>query len=480
LRDYQLIIDGALAESAAGARFAVINPATLEPVGSVPDGTPEDASLALEAAGRAFPGWAGLAPTARADLMKKAAQLVRARQRDISTTLTLEQGKPLGDAGKEVLDAAATIEYFAEEAMRVRGEVIPTGSAAALSIVVKQPVGPCVLITPWNYPVSLLSWKMGPAVAAGCSVVAKPPSVTPLSTFEFLRCFLEAGFPKGVVNLITGSGSRLGRALIAHPLTKKVAITGSTEVGTKVAGLAGEHLKKASLELGGHSPLLVFADADLKLAVTECVRRSFRNMGQICNAVNRVFVHESLLAAFTEKLVEGTRRLTVGNGLENPNADLGPMVDQEGVNRTLRHIDDAVTRGARLLCGGSRPAGREFEKGFYLEPAVLTAVPPDALIMQEETFGPAVAVASFATLDEAIERANATRYGLVAYAYTRDLATVQALINRLEFGTVCINNTVAASYQAPYGGWKDSGMGVELSHHAMDEYLHLKHVRIQS
>jgi succinate-semialdehyde dehydrogenase / glutarate-semialdehyde dehydrogenase len=480
LRDYQLIIEGAYIESTSGGRFPVTNPANSEAAGSVPDGTPEDANLAVEAAGRAFPAWAALAPGARADLMRKAAQLVRTRKQEIAATLTLEQGKPLGDAGKEVLDAAATIDYFAEEAIRVLGEVIPTGSQSALSIVVKQPVGPCVLITPWNYPISLLSWKMGPALAAGCTVVAKPPSVTPLSTFEFLRCFIDAGFPKGVINLVTGAGGRLSRALIAHPLTRKVAITGSTEVGIQVAATAGEHLKKVSLELGGHSPFLVFADADLKTAVIDCVRRSFRNTGQICNSVNRVFVHKSLAASFVDQLVEATRKLVVGNGLEKPNVDLGPMVNQEGVERTLHHIQDAVGRGARLLCGGSRPSGEEFEKGFYLEPAVLDDVPPEALIMSEETFGPAVAVSSFSTLDEAIQQANATRYGLVAYAYTKDLATVQALINRLDFGTVCVNNTAAASYQTPYGGWKDSGLGVELSHHAMDEYLRLKHIRIQS
>ena len=223
-----------------------------------------------------------------------------------------------------------------------------------------------------------------------------------------------------------------------------------------------------------------YVDADLKTAVIDCARRSFRNTGQICNSVNRIFVHESLAAPFVEQLVEATRKMVVGNGLEKPNVDLGPMVNQEGVDRTLRHIQDAVGRGARLLCGGTRPSGEEFGKGFYLEPAVLDRVPPEALIMNEETFGPAVAVASFSTLDQAIEKANATRYGLVAYAYTKDLGTVQALINRLDFGTVCVNNTAAASYQAPYGGWKDSGLGVELSHHAMDEYLRLKHVRIQS
>ncbi|NPV53881.1 MAG: NAD-dependent succinate-semialdehyde dehydrogenase [Firmicutes bacterium] len=479
MRDYRLIVNGELVESVSGNRFNVINPATSEVIGSVPDGVPEDAVSALQAAERAFPGWAALPPTVRADYMHKSAELIRARKRDIAVTLTMEQGKPLRDAEKEVQDAAAAIDFFADEGIRIRGEVIPTGVTSALSIVVKQPIGVCVAITPWNYPVSLLAWKVGPALAAGCSIVAKPASETPLSSIEFVRCFLDAGVPKGVINIVTGSGGKIGRELVQNPITKKVALTGSTLVGKCVASLAGEHLKKVSLELGGHSPFIVFGDADLKSAVAEGVRRSFRNMGQICNAVNRILVHESIADEFIDMFVEGTKNMTIGNGLNNPDVDLGPMVNEEGIKRTMTHIQDALDRGARLLCGGRKPAGKEFERGFFLKPAVLVDVPRDSIIMQEETFGPAVAIVKFESLDEAIHLANATQYGLVAYAYTQDIETIITLVNMLDFGTVCINNTVAASVQAPYGGWKESGVGVELSHHAMDEYLHIKHVRIQ-
>ena len=442
MRAYRQIIDGESLEAAGGGRIEVINPATAEVIGSVPEGAATDAALALEAAEHAFPGWAATAPQTRADLMHRSAALVRERKREIATTLTLEQGKPLNDALKELQDAAAAIDYFADEAPRVRGEVVHTGVSGAFSLVFKQPIGVCVAIAPWNYPVSLISWKVGPALASGCTMVVKPATETPLSSIEFAQCFLDAGIPRGVLNVVTGRGGAIGLDLIRHPITKKVAITGSTEVGKIVAGLAGEHLKKVSLELGGHSPFLVFPDADLAAAVREAVRRSFRNMGQICNAVNRIFVHESLREAFLERFVAGTKALTIGDGLENPEVDLGPMVNEAGIKRTARHIEDAVAKGARLFCGGGKPSGAQYEKGFFLEPAVLVDVPPEALIMQEETFGPAVAVAAFRSLDEAVRLANATRYGLVAYAYTRDIGTINTLAERLEFGTVCLNNTV--------------------------------------
>jgi len=478
MRDYQQIIGGQSVEAVEGRRFDVVNPATGEVIGSVPDGTAADADLALKAAEQAFPIWAEMPAQKRAKLMRDAAGLVRERAQAIGTTLTLEQGKPLNDAVKEILDAAGTLEFFAEEIIRIRGEIIPTGAQNAYSLVVKYPVGVCVAITPWNYPVSLLAWKLGPALAAGCTVVAKPATETPLSSIEFVQCFLDAGFPAGVVNIVTGGGSTLGTPLVEHPITKKVAITGSTAVGKHVASLAGKDLKKVSLELGGHSPYLVFADVDLEQAVKEGVRRSFRNMGQICNAVNRIFVHKSIKEAFVERFVEETQKLRMGDGLANPSIDLGPMVNAAGIERTVRHVDDAVAKGSKLLCGGKRPEGPQYEKGFFFEPTVLVDAPSDALIMQEETFGPAVVINSFSTLDEAVELANATKYGLVAYAYTNDLNTVNILAQRLDFGTVCINNTAAASVQAPYGGWKDSGLGIELSHHAIDEYMKIKHVRI--
>lgn len=479
MRDYKQIIDGKSLDTAGDGRLKVHNPATTKVIGSIAEGTEADATLALEAAQRAFPAWAGLPPQTRGEIMHKSAALIRERKEQIATTLTMEHGKPLNDARKEIQDAAGAIDFFADEAIRVRGEVIPTGVTGAQSLVFKSPVGVCVAIAPWNYPVSLLSWKVGPALAAGCTVVAKPATVTPLSSIEFVQCFLDAGIPEGVLNIVTGRGSGIGMDLISHPIAKKVAITGSTEVGKIVAGLAGKHLKKVSLELGGHSPFVVFPDADLETAVREAVRRSFRNMGQICNAVNRIFVHESMQKEFIDEFLAGTKALTIGDGLENPGVDLGPMVNEEGIKRTAGHIEDAVVRGANLLCGGKKPEGSEFERGYFLEPAVLTNVPADALIMKNETFGPAVAINTFKSTEEAVRLANATRYGLVAYAFTREAGIIHTLAQQLEFGTVCINNTAAASVQAPYGGWKESGLGIELSHHAMEEYLRLKHVRIQ-
>lgn len=475
---YQMLIGGEWVDSFTGEKLKVTNPANGEVVGEVAHGNEVDARRALEAAHKAFPQWSSLTAKARADYLHKAADIVRSRIDEIALTLTKEQGKTFKDAKKEVAEGATVLDYFAEEGVRVRGEVIASDTASARSLVIKQPLGVAVGIVPWNYPVSLLAWKLGPALAAGCTFVAKPASETPLADIEYIRCLHDAGIPAGVVNIVVGPGSKVGKELIESPLSAKVAFTGSTEVGRTIMSQASAWIKKVSLELGGHSPFIVCEDADLDLAIKHGPYRAFRNMGQVCNSVNRILVHESLYDRYVEAAIQEAKKLTIGDSLVNPNVDLGPMLNQKGIDRTLEHIRDAVSKGAKLVYGGKRPDGPEYEKGFFFMPSILVDVTPDMKVMKEETFGPLVAITKFKTLEEAVEIANSTDYGLVSYAYTNSLKTAFYLAEKIQSGTVCINNIVGSTLNAPYSGWKQSGIGVELSHHAIEEYLHLKHIRI--
>jgi len=478
MEEPRMLIDGEWVDAQGGETFEVINPATSEVIAHVPKGAPEDAQKALEAADRAFKEWSILPPIKRGTILRQAAQLARERREELGRVLTIEQGKPLKEAIGEINASAEALEYFAEEARRMIGETIPTDSPRRRSIVIKQPIGVVVAIGPWNYPVLLLSWKLGPALIAGCTVVAKPPSEAPLAATRFIALLQEAGALPGVVNIVTGPGREVGRALVANPLCRKVALTGQTETGKKIMRLAAGDLKRLSLELGGHCPLIVCEDADLDAAVKGGVYRSFRNMGQICNAINRIYVHESIFQPFVDKFVKRTAALKIGNGLENPNMDLGPMTTDAGRQKVREHIQDAVSKGAKILYGGKEPPGQEFEKGFFFEPTVLVDVNHDMKVMREETFGPVAPIMAVASLDEAIEYANDSPYGLVAYVYTRDLAKAITAAERLEYGTVGINNVSGGEVAFPYGGWKQSGIGVENSSHAVEEYLQMKHIRI--
>jgi succinate-semialdehyde dehydrogenase/glutarate-semialdehyde dehydrogenase len=474
----QLLIDGKWVDAQGGETFEVINPATSEVIAHVPQGGPQDVQKALEAADRAFKEWSILPPIKRASILRQAAQLARERREELGRLLTMEQGKPLKEAIGEINASADALEYFAEEARRMLGETIPTDSPRRRSIVIKQPVGVVVAIGPWNYPVLLLAWKLGPALIAGCTVVAKPPSATPLAATRFIALLQEAGVPPGVVNIVTGPGGKVGRALVENPLCRKVSITGQTETGKEIMRLAAGGLKRLSLELGGHCPLIVCEDADLNAAVKGGVYRSFRNMGQICNAINRIYVHDSIFQLFVDQFVKETAVLTIGNGLENPVVDLGPMTTESGRQKVREHIQDAVSKGAKILYGGKEPSGQEFERGFFFEPTVLVDVNHEMKVMREETFGPVAPIMAVTSLDEAIEYANDSPYGLVAYVYTKDLVKAITTAERLEYGTVGINNVAGGEVAFPYGGWKESGMGVENSSRAVEEYQQLKHIRI--
>jgi len=477
---YQLmLIDGEWVEAADGGFINVINPATEEVFAQVPRATEEDVASAIKSADVAFPEWAKLSPAERGNYLRAASELVMQRYEEIGGIMTEEQGKPLLEAQGEVKKAALILRYYAEEGERVYGRIVANVEADTESRVIYQPVGPAAAISPWNYPVELLAWKVGGALAAGCTMIAKPPSLTPLSPLLFLQCLADAGVPRGVVNAVTGSGTVVGRQLIASPIVKKVAFTGSTEVGRIVLADCASFLKKVSLELGGHCPLIVCRNCDLEAVVQGAVRRSFRNMGQICIAINRIYVDREIYHDFLERFVKETTELVIGNGLTKVPCDLGPMVDGRGVKKAQRHITDALEKGAKIAYGGKRPEGEEFRKGFFFEPTILTNVNQHMLVMREETFGPVVGAMSFEDLDEAIALANDTSYGLASYAFTNNLDEADRLSRELQSGNVAINNVDAGVINAPYGGWKESGLGHEHGPEGLYEYLKVKHVRLR-
>lgn len=472
------IIDGGFVESKTGRVIEVRNPANVEEiVGVVPSLSSEEAEEAVKAAHRAFKVWSTTPPSKRAEMMKKAVKIARDRADEIARILTLENGKTLREAKEEVKASLDSIEYFAEGVLRILGETYPTDKVDRLSLVVKQPVGVVSAIVPWNYPLLLLAWKLGPALATGCTVVAKPSHYTPLSTIKLVECFLEAGVPNGVLNVVTGGVEEVGKVLVEHPLIAKIAFTGSTGAGKKIMKSAADTVKKLTLELGGNCPLIVFEDADIEEAVKGAVRRAFRNAGQVCNAVNRIYVHESVYRDFVDLFVEETKKIKVGNGLRE-DVEMGPLTTKEGWERVKEYVEEAVSKGAEVLYGGKKPEGAEYEKGYFFEPTVLVNTDHTMKVVKNEVFGPTAPIMKFKTFEEAIEKANDTEYGLVAYVYTKDLKKAMKAALMIEAGTVGVNNVAGGEFAYPYGGWKQSGFGVENSHHVYDEYLRLKHVRI--
>jgi succinate-semialdehyde dehydrogenase len=472
----QMLINGAWRDGKSTA--CIINPAnTDEVVAEVVLGTKHDVQEAIEAAYRAFGQWAWTSSFERAELLKKAASIVRQRLEEIAYFLTLENGKPLKDARKEIDFAAKVLEYYGEEAIRIFGEWVPTSSSSTRSFVIRQPVGVAGLIVPWNFPVDLLAWKLGPALAAGCTVVIKPSSEAPVAATEFVKAVNDAGFPPGVINVVQGRASEVGIELVENPKVAKLAFTGETETGKLILEKASKHLKRVTLELGGNAPAIICDDAPLEAAIPGCVRRAFSHMGQICISINRVYVFKKVANDFIEGVLEAVRKLRLGNGLE-PETDLGPMFREELRYKTKEHIQDALEKGAKIIYGGQEPEGEEYKKGFFFTPTILVDVDHRMRIMREETFGPVMPIMVVQSLEEALHLANETRYGLAAYVYTKDLAKAIYLAEHLEAGGVAINVNDVTELQAPFGGWKQSGIGRELSRHALDNYLEYKHVRI--
>ncbi len=474
---FKMLIDGVAIESKAGKVAVIKNPANQEPVATVSLGGREDAALALGAAKRAFSGWAKTDPEERGALLHRAAGLVRERSEEIALLLTMEQGKPLRYARREVVGSAEALDLYAEEGKRNFGEVVPQSSSRSRSMVIRQPLGVAAVISPWNYPVDLLAWKLAPALAGGCTVVAKPSSKAPLAATEFVMAVTEAGLPPGVMNLVHGTGGEVGTELVESPISRKVSFTGETRTGKEIMEKASRHVKRLSLELGGHSPAIVCEDANIEEAVESCMYRAFSNMGQICISVNRIYVHDSVAEEFADALVKKTKGLKIGDGLY-PEVDLGPMFSEAQRKKTEDHIADALDKGATVLCGGRRPEGDEFCRGFFFLPTVLDRMDPSMRMMREETFGPVAPMMSFSANEEALRLANDSRYGLAAYVFTEDMTTAFWFAERLEAGSVGINLNNVIVPQAPFGGWKESGLGRERSRAALYEYMEEKHIRI--
>lgn len=474
----QMLIDGVWRDASKGSVIPVVNPATEEVIASVPLAEKEDVKAAIDAADGAFKEWSSKTPFERGRILRNASILVEQKAQEIARLMTMEQGKPLKEAEGEVRKGAEILRYYAEEGERIYGRIIPNADGNHIeSRVIYQPVGVAAAISPWNYPIELLAWKVGGALASGCTLVAKLPSETPLSPISFIRCLVEAGVPKGVINALTGAGSLIGPMIISNPKIKKIAFTGSTEVGRDVLKNSAATLKRISLELGGSLPMVVCRDCRIDAAVAGAVRRSFRNMGQICIAINRIYVDETIYEEFLQKFATATKKLTIGDSLVK-SCDLGPMCTKGGMEKAKAHIDDAVRKGARLICGGSRPDGEEYIKGYFFEPTILADVNHEMLVMKEETFGPVVGVMPYKTIEDAVELANDTNYGLAAIVYTESLSLENKLVRELNAGNVAVNNVDAGVINAPYGGWKDSGFGHEHGSEGLYEYLNIKHIRV--
>lgn len=469
-----MFIEGTWRAATDGAEFTSTNPATGEVLGSVPDGGPVDASRAVEAAHAAFRDWAAKTAYERAAVLQSAHVLMLERREDLAQLMTREQGKPLRMARTEVTYAADFLQWFAEEAKRVYGETIPSARANHRFLALKQPIGVALAITPWNYPISMLTRKIGPALAAGCTIVVKPAEQTPLCAIETVKILEEAGVPPGVVNLVTSSDPvAVGDTLVSHPLVRKISFTGSTEVGRLIAARAGERLVRVSMELGGHAPFVVLPDADPVHAAKGAAALKSLNSGQACICENRVLVHESVAEEFTQVLVQRMARMAAGDG-RTDGVTIGPLIDQAAIDKMQRQIDDAVAKGATVATGGQRLAGEGYDDGFFWAPTVLTGVTPEMLIYREETFGPMVPVITYGDDDDVVAMANDTDYGLAAYVYTKDLALAVRTAEGLDFGMVGINDINPTSAAVPFGGVKQSGLGREGAREGILEYLDTK------
>jgi succinate-semialdehyde dehydrogenase/glutarate-semialdehyde dehydrogenase len=458
----------------SGPALEVINPATAEPFAKMATTDRARLAAALEDAHAAFLQWRRLTGKARGAYLQAIADRVEARRDEIAKVITLENGKPLAQSQGEVTMTVDHLRWFAEEARRAYGRIVPNQVDGKRHLVIKSPMGVVGAISPWNFPLVLAARKIGPALAAGCTVVLKPASQTPVCASLLAECVHAAGLPPGVFQTVVGPSSAFGDELLSNPRCRKITFTGSTEVGRMLIRGAAATVKPLSLELGGHAPVVVFADADLDLAVEGAMMAKFRNTGQSCIAANRVLVERPIYQRFLEAFVAKTRSLKVGDGLE-PGVDIGPLFDEAGVQKALEHVEDAVANGARLLCGGRRVPGK---KGYFIEPTVLADVPHKSACMREETFAPIAPVCAFDNEDDALELANDSIYGLSAYAFTSNLDRAFRVMERLEAGTIGINDGVPSTSQCPFGGVKQSGWGRELGIEGLDAFLETKHVSL--
>ena len=467
----QCHIGGRWVDASDGTTIRVTNPADDSVIGTVPRLTEADVQSAIAAADQALAGWRSTSAKERSRLMRRWFDLCMAHQDDLGLLLTLEQGKPLAEAKGEIAYGASFIEWFAEEAKRVYGDVIPAATMDRRIVVLKQPVGVVAAITPWNFPNAMITRKAGAALAAGCTIVIKPASATPYSALALAQLALEAGIPPGVLNVVTGSASTVGGVLTSSPTVRKLSFTGSTEIGKTLMEQCAATVKKVSMELGGNAPFIVFDDADLDAAVAGVMASKFRNAGQTCVCANRIFVQSGIYERFTARLKAVVEAQVVGNGLE-AGVNLGPLIDDAAVAKVREHIDDAVALGAQVVTGGQPHA----LGGRFFTPTILAEVSPKSKLMQEETFGPVAPLIRFETDEEAVAMANDTPFGLAAYFYTQDYARAWRVAEALEVGIVGLNEGLISTELAPFGGIKESGVGREGSKYGVDDYLEIKYV----
>lgn len=472
----KMLIDGQWCDADSGRTLGVINPATEEIIGDVAYGGRTETRRALEAAHRAMPAWSKATAYDRARVLKRTAELMRDRADAIARTLTMEQGKPLAEAKAEVLHSADTFEWFAEEGKRAYGQIIPNSVPGKRHFTIKHPVGVVAAISPWNFPITLPSRKIAPALASGCTIVSRPASQTPLCLIQVFECMIEAGLPNGVANLVIGPAQEMADEFLENPICRKISFTGSTEVGKQLMRAAADQVKRLSLELGGHAPFIVFPDADPEVVAKAAVLGKFRNNGQVCISPSRFFVHNDISKKFTEATVEFAKALKLGNGLE-PGVEIGPMFEKKALESTQLLIDDAKRTGAKVLTGGKK--SDRFDRGYFFEPTVLTGLNAAARIMTDEPFAPVMPLLDFNKLDEVIAAANNTRYGLAAYVFTNDVTVMWKMAEGLEAGIIGINDPVPATPQCPFGGMKESGMGRELAHEGLEAYLETKYLSLK-
>jgi len=464
-------VNGKWIDADNGATVDVSNPATGKTIGTVPKMGTADARRAIEAANAAWPAWRALTAAARAKLLRRWFDLIVANADELGALMTAEQGKPLAEAKGEVLYAASFIEWFAEEGKRVYGDTIPSPAGDRRIVVIKQPIGVCAAITPWNFPAAMITRKAGPALAAGCPIVVKPATSTPYSALALAALAEEAGIPAGVFNVITGDSGAIGGELTANPIVRKLSFTGSTEIGRVLYAQSAPTLKKLSLELGGNAPFIVFDDADLDAAVEGAIASKFRNAGQTCVCANRLYVHDKVYDAFAEKLVVAVNKLKVGPGTKD-GVQLGPLIDKKAVEKIEEHIADALAGGARIVAGG-KPHDLG---GTYFQPTVMADVTPAMKVAKEETFGPLAPLFRFKSDEEVVAQANDTEFGLASYFYSRDIGRIWRVAEQLEYGMVGINTGLISNEVAPFGGVKQSGLGREGSHYGIDDYVVIKYL----
>jgi succinate-semialdehyde dehydrogenase/glutarate-semialdehyde dehydrogenase len=469
--EVSLFIDGSWGKGAAGKTIPVMNPASGDAIGTVAHADTSDLDRALEAAEKGFKIWRKVSAYDRSKLMRKAANILRERAEPIARMMTMEQGKPLPEAKGETLAGADIVDWFAEEARRSYGRVIPARAEGIYQLVVKEPVGPVAAFTPWNFPINQVVRKLSGALASGCSIIVKAPEETPASPAELIRAFADAGIPAGVVNLVYGVPAEISEYLIPHPVIRKISFTGSTVVGKHLAALAGQHMKRATMELGGHAPAIVFDDADIRVASKILSANKYRNAGQVCISPTRFLVQEGVYDDFVDQFVSAAKAVKVGDGLEK-GTFMGPLANPRRVTAMEGFIGDAVKHGAEIRTGGNRIGN----KGNFFEPTVLTNVPKEARVMNEEPFGPLAVIAPFGSFEEVVEEANRLPFGLASYAYTRSAKTANTIAAAVEAGMMSINHHGLALPEVPFGGVKDSGYGSEGGSEAIEGYLVTKFV----